>query len=132
MYRKIRIGLGKWTDEDEEAFWILETDASWMSDPEKAEKVSKLELFPLKMAYYSNDPEKYGKDTDGKDIYVNTPTLGKQAIFPWFKYHASSEVGMDIYNRMNKKGSELDFISFDSAVKVGAPQYQTSLYKKGV
>ena len=127
MYRKVRIGLGKWTDEDEEAFWILETDASWMSDPEKAEKVSKLELFPLKMAYYSNDPEEYGKG-----VYVNTPTLGKQAIFPWFKYHASSQVGMDIYNRMNKKGSELDFISFDSAVKVGAPQYQTSLYKKGV
>jgi hypothetical protein len=72
MYRKLRIGLGKWTDEDEEAFWILETDASWMSDPEKSAKVQKLELFPLKMAYYSNDPEEYSKG----DMF-NTPTLGK-------------------------------------------------------
>jgi hypothetical protein len=29
---------------------------------------------------------------------------------------------MQLYNRMNKKGSEIDFLSFDSAVKVGAPQ----------
>jgi len=125
MYRKVRIGLGKWTDEDEEAYWILEKDSSWMTDPEKAEKVSKLELFPLKMAYYSNDPEQYGK------LSFNTPTLGKQAIFPWFKFAAESEVGRQIYNRMNKKGSEIDFLSFDSAVKVGAPQNQVSPYKKG-
>lgn len=127
MYRKLRIGLGKWTDEDEEAFWILETDASWMSDPEKSAKVQKLELFPLKMAYYSNDPEEYSKG----DMF-NTPTLGKQAIFPWFKYQASSEVGMQLYNRMNKNGSEIDFLSFDSAVKVGAPQEQLSVYQKGI
>jgi sulfatase maturation enzyme AslB (radical SAM superfamily) len=48
LYRKIRIGLGEWSidpDEtgysDEIAYEILETDASWMSDPKKAEIVSK-------------------------------------------------------------------------------------------
>jgi hypothetical protein len=43
------MNLGNWTTEpdesgysDEEAYNILETDGSWMNDPEKARKVSKL------------------------------------------------------------------------------------------
>jgi hypothetical protein len=43
------MNLGNWTTEpdesgysDEEAYKILEADGSWMNDPEKARKVSKL------------------------------------------------------------------------------------------
>ena len=31
-----------------------------MNDPEKARKVSKLQLFPLKMTYFSNGPTELG------------------------------------------------------------------------
>jgi hypothetical protein len=49
IYRKIRISLGQWSttpDEngysDEAAYWLLENDPDWQSDPEKAAMVSKL------------------------------------------------------------------------------------------
>lgn len=75
MYRKIRMMLGTWsvipqkieyktytgenkttTYSDNEAFEILENDPEWMLDPEKAAKVSRLQLYPLKMSYFKNDP----------------------------------------------------------------------------
>jgi hypothetical protein len=40
MYRRIRIGLGQWSNNDEQAYMILEgkaskyKDGSWLSDPE--------------------------------------------------------------------------------------------------
>lgn len=47
LYRKIRMNLGNWTTEpdesgysDEEAYKILETDGSWMNDPEKQGKLA--------------------------------------------------------------------------------------------
>jgi len=41
LYRKIRIGLGDWSKDDERAYWILETDDKWMEDAEKAKIVRK-------------------------------------------------------------------------------------------
>jgi len=52
LYRKIRISLGQWTDDDETAYWILETSPDWMNDPELSKKVHGLQLFPLKMSYF--------------------------------------------------------------------------------
>lgn len=134
LYRKIRMSLGNWTTEpdesgysDEEAYRILETDGSWMNDPEKARKVSKLQLFPLKMTYFSNNPTELGPD-----IFQNLPVYNKMAIFPMFKYATQSTSGRQLYERMNKDGNEIDMIAFESAVKVGDNQNRYSPYNKDV
>lgn len=134
LYRKIRINLGNWTTEpdesgysDEEAYKILETDGSWMNDPEKARKVSKLQLFPLKMTYFSNSPTELGPG-----IFQNLPVYNKMAIFPMFKYATQSTSGKQLYDRMNKEGNEIDMIAFESAVKVGDNQNRYSPYNKDV
>lgn len=134
LYRKIRMNLGNWTTEpdesgysDEEAYKILETDGSWMNDPEKARKVSKLQLFPLKMTYFSNSPTELGPG-----IFQNLPVYNKMAIFPMFKYATQSTSGRQLYDRMNKEGNEIDMIAFESAVKVGDNQNRYSPYNKDV
>lgn len=134
LYRKIRMSLGNWTIEpdesgysDEEAYKILETDGSWMNDPEKARKVSKLQLFPLKMTYFSNNPTELGPG-----IFQNLPVYNKMAIFPMFKYATQSASGKQLYDRMNKEGNEIDMIAFESAVKVGDNQNRYSPYNKDV
>ena len=133
LYRKIRIGLGTWNfgDEfsdysDEMAYNILENDPDWQSDPKKAKIVSKLELYPLKMSYFQNSSQQIG------DGFINLPIYNKMAIFPAFKYMLQSDNGKAIYERMNKKGNEIDMLAFDSAVKVGANQQQYAPYKEGV
>ena len=133
LYRKIRIGLGTWNfgDEfsdysDEMAYNILENDPDWQSDPKKAKIVSKLELYPLKMSYFQNSSQQVG------DGFINLPIYNKMAIFPAFKYMLQSDNGKAIYERMNKKGNEIDMLAFDSAVKVGANQQQYAPYKEGV
>lgn len=139
LYRQIRHSLGEWSDEYEEAFQILESDDSWMTDPELAEKVSKLELYPLKMSYFDNGSTEM---SDGQ--FVNQPIYNKMAIFPVFKYLAASESGMQLYQRMNGyikqedgsykyiEGNELDMISFESAVKVGLNQNIPQLHDSGI
>lgn len=133
LYRKIRIGLGTWSfgDEfsdysDEMAYNILENDPDWQSDPKKAKIVSKLELYPLKMSYFQNASQQLG------DGFINLPIYNKMAIFPAFKYMLQSDNGKAIYERMNKKGNEIDMLAFDSAIKVGANQQQYTPYKKGI
>ena len=80
------------------------------------------------MSYYKNDPVKmFLKDkTNGKEkIYqqpYNKPVLNKQAIFPAFKFLMTSTTGQQLYRRMNRKGNEIDCVSFESAVKAGANQ----------
>lgn len=132
LYRKIRMGLGEWSTEedstgysDEKAYQILEKDGSWMHDEEKAKIVSKLELYPLKMSYFQNSPEQIG------GIYINLPIYNKMAIFPMFKYMTQSSTGKALYNRMNnsEKGC-IDMLAFDSAVKVGDVQNKYSTYDK--
>lgn len=145
MYRKIRMRLGQWsvipkkikyttyTGEiktttycDNEAFEILENDPKWMLDEEKAAKVSKLQLFPLKMTYFKNDPRNICPDYDMAYGLYN-----KMAIFPAFKYLMRSTTGKQVYDRMNRKGDELDMITFESAVKVGLGANIYSPYKDG-
>lgn len=135
LYRKIRIGMGRWSFEedetgysDEKAYQILEEDGSWMTDPEKASIVSKLQLFPLKMSYFQNDSTilSSGKDFENR---INLPIYDKMAIFPMFKYMTRSSVGRALYDRMNKSKNEIDMITFESAVKVGDNQNRFTPYK---
>ena len=131
LYRKIRIGIGRWSFEedetgysDEKAYQILEENGSWMSDPEKALIVSKLELFPLKMSYFQNNEHVISENN-----IVNLPIYDKMAIFPMFKYMTRSKTGKALYDRMNnsEKGC-IDMIAFESAVKVGDNQNKYSPY----
>lgn len=131
LYRKIRMGIGRWSVEedetgysDEKAYQILEKDGSWMSDPEKASIVSKLELFPLKMSYFQNNEYVISENN-----IVNLPIYDKMAIFPMFKYMTRSKTGKALYDRMNdsEKGC-IDMIAFESAVKVGDNQNKYSPY----
>lgn len=146
LYRKIRMMLGQWsvipvkikykdykgdTHEtlysDDEAYNIIENDPNWMIDAEKAAKVSRLQLFPLKMTYFKNDPRELNPE--------NTIAYGlynKMAIFPAFKFLFRSKTGKQIYERMNRESDPLDMITFESAVKVGLNQNIYSPYKDSV
>lgn len=135
LYRKIRIGMGRWSFEedetgysDEKAYQILEKDGSWMTDDEKAAIVSKLQLFPLKMSYFQNDSTilSSGEDFENR---INLPIYDKMAIFPMFKYMTRSSVGRALYDRMNKPKNEIDMVTFESAVKVGDNQNRFTPYK---
>ena len=130
LYRKIRIGLGQWTYDDERAYRIIESDDSgeWLADEKKYEAVRKLEIFPLKMSYFQNDPQVLYKDGN-QDKGRVVPMLNKMAVFPLFKFQATSDTGKKLYDRMNKSGNELDMISFKSAVKVGASQNGVKMSK---
>lgn len=136
LYRKIRIALGEWSFiedadgySDEAAYEILENDSTWMRDPEKAALVSKLQLKPLKMTYFMNDPKDMSYDSELNPIISNLPVYNKMAIFPLFKYAASSRTGKQLYDRMNMEGNELDMITFESAVKVGGHKNKYSPFK---
>ena len=136
LYRKIRIALGEWSFEedidgysDEAAYNILENDSEWMRDPEKATLVSKLQLKPLKMTYFMNNPKDMSYADDLTPLISNLPVYNKMAIFPLFKYAASSRTGKQLYKRMNMEGSELDMITFESAVKVGGHKNKYSPFK---
>ena len=125
MYRKIRKGLGRWSDEDEEAYQIMESDEDWMNNLELCKKVAKLEIYPLKLSYFNNDSEEL--DGEGKNV-INRPILNKQACFPFFRHMAQSNTGKKLYERMNKPDNELDMLSFESAVKVGPAQQAPFTY----
>lgn len=132
LYRKIRIGLGQWSYDDERAYRIIESDdnGDWLADEKKYEAVRKLEIFPLKMSYFQNDPQVLYKDGDQAKGRV-VPMLNKMAVFPLFKFQATSDTGRKLYNRMNKSGNELDMISFKSAVKVGPSKNGVKMSKDG-
>lgn len=144
MYRKIRMSLGQWSVipikikyknysgqiletyySDNEAFEILENDPSWIVDPEKAAKVSRLQLFPLKMSYFKNDPKTL---SSGNDLAYGV--YNKMAIFPAFRYLMRSTTGKQIYDRMNRQEDPLDMVTFESAVKVGLGDDIYSPYNK--
>ena len=125
LYRKIRISLGEWTDDDETAYWILETTPNWMNDVELSKKVHALQLYPLKMSYFQNSPYQISSGNA-----VNRPIYNKMAIFPLFKFQAASTSGSQLYERMNREGEEIDMLLFASAVKVGSNKNKASLYDK--
>lgn len=137
MYRRIRIGLGQWSNNDEQAYMILEghksehKNGSWLSDAKVYNAVRQLQLYPLKMTYFQNDPTDDGGRKENPSFEYNKPILNKMAIFPWFRFMAGNGVGAEIYKRMNKKGNELDMISFKSAVKVGASQKAAKMKEDG-
>lgn len=130
LYRKIRIELGEWSFledadgySDEKAYNILESDSEWMRDSEKAAIVARLQLKPLKMTYFMNDPLNITGNTDNP-MFSNLPVYNKMAIFPLFRYAASSVTGKQLYDRMNMEGNEIDMVTFESAVKVGGHQHK--------
>jgi hypothetical protein len=58
-----------------------------MNDPELARIVARLSLYPLKMSYFQNDNENLGTQS------TSVPAYNKMAIFPIFKYTASTPLG---------------------------------------
>ncbi|KAI5912402.1 MULTISPECIES: hypothetical protein [Pseudomonadati] len=46
--------LGEWSPEIEEAYNIMESDDSWLSDTEKYQKAIKAITRPLKMVYFGD------------------------------------------------------------------------------
>lgn len=109
---------------DEEAYNILQTNPNWIGDDELYAKVSKLQLFPLKMTYFENTNVQFSEDNN-----VIMPMYNKMAIFPVFKYLFTSKTGKQIYDRMNKEREELDMLTFESAVKVGLNAKRYAPYK---
>ena len=138
MYRMLRIQLGEWTfDEDDEgysdeiAYNAIEKDDSWMHDKDKQNLVSKFQLKPLKMTYFSNENRNmYGNNTN-INTTSNVPVYNKMAIFPMFKYACTNKTGVSLYNRMNKNGNKIDMLGFESAVKVGCNQQMYKPFAKG-
>lgn len=121
LYRKIRISLGEWSFEkdetgysDEDAYRICEANDEWMSDPEKSSLVRKFQVNALKMSYFQNSP------FNDCGMQINKAIYNKMALFPLFKMHRSTNIGRQLYDRMNLVGNEIDMIAFKSAVKVGA------------
>lgn len=139
LYRKIKKGLGEWSDNpdsdgysDEIAYQLIENntymgkkveDGAWMSDPKLYKIVKKFQTNTLKMSYFQNATEQLYKNS-----FVNLPIYNKMAIFPLFKYHRSTQIGRDLYDRMNdSKLGQLDMVAFKSAVKVGGIKNAPSL-----
>ena len=138
MYRMLRIELGEWTFDadddgysDEIAYQTIEKDDSWMHDRSKQKLVSRFQLKPLKMTYFSNENRNmYGNNND-VNTTANVPVYNKMAIFPMFKYACTNKTGVSLYNRMNKKNNEIDMLGFESAVKVGCNQQMYKPFAKG-
>lgn len=133
MYRKLRIAVGEWSfteDEtgysDEKAYRIMESDPTWMENPEKYVICRKLQLKPLKMSYFSNFATKrVGAHS------LTVPVYNKMAMFPMFEYVCRSKTGKLLYERMNRKGNEIDMFGFESSVKVGCNQKMYKPCEKG-
>lgn len=131
MYRKLRIAVGEWSFEpdpitgysDEIAYNIIEKDGSWMSDPDKYKIVNRLMLKPLKMTYFQNDITTLNSNSP-----LIVPIYDKMAMFPMFKFMCTSRTGREIYERMNRKGNEIDMFGFESSVKVGGNRDRVKLY----
>ena len=129
LYRRIRIGLGQWTGDidlnsepeegtDEWAYRILEKNDNWMKDPNLSKAIKHFEVNVLKTIYVQNDPHLIGS------VQIVLPELYKMAMFPLFKFHRSSSVGRQLYERMNNEElGRIDMLAFKSAVKVGAKKY---------
>lgn len=124
MYRDIVKMLGEWSDEIEEAFNIMESDADWLNDAELYAKSLKTLIKPLKTTYFG-----YTYDANLKHCI---PVFNKMAMFPMFKVLATGD-NREIYDRMNAIGkykglTPIDQVAFESAVKVGI-QGATDIYK---
>lgn len=122
FYKKLMKSLGEWSPEIEEAYNIMESDDSWLSDTEKYQKAIKAITQPLKMVYFG--------DHFDQTLGMNVNTFDKMALFPLFKTFAKAD-NKYLYDRMNdaSKGY-IDMVAFESAIKVGGRK-KLSFYKDG-
>ena len=101
-----------------------------MTNQELARKVLNFQLKPLKMTYFSNESTPISQNQNGALNFTNVPIYNKMAIFPMFGFACMSETGKALYDRMNKKGQEIDMLGFESAVKVGDSQNKYTPFPK--
>lgn len=122
FYERLMKSLGEWSPEIEEAYNIMESDDSWLSDTEKYQKAIKAITQPLKMVYFG--------DHFDQTLGMNVNTFDKMALFPLFKTFAKAD-NKYLYDRMNdaSKGY-IDMVAFESAIKVGGRK-KLSFYKDG-
>lgn len=122
FYKRLMKSLGEWSPEIEEAYNIMESDDSWLSDTEKYQKAIKVITQPLKMVYFG--------DHFDQTLGMNVNTFDKMALFPLFKTFAKAD-NKYLYDRMNdaSKGY-IDMVAFESAIKVGGRK-KLSFYKDG-
>ena len=122
FYKRLMKSLGEWSPEVEEAYNIMESDDSWLSDTEKYQKAIKAITQPLKMVYFG--------DHFDQTLGMNVNTFDKMALFPLFKTFAKAD-NKYLYDRMNdaSKGY-IDMVAFESAIKVGGRK-KLSFYKDG-
>lgn len=122
FYKRLMKSLGEWSPEIEEAYNIMESDDSWLSDTEKYQKAIKAITQPLKMVYFG--------DHFDQTLGMNVNTFDKMALFPLFKTLAKAD-NKYLYDRMNdaSKGY-IDMVAFESAIKVGGRK-KLSFYKDG-
>lgn len=122
FYKRLMKSLGEWSPEIEEAYNIMESDDSWLSDTEKYQKAIKAITQPLKMVYFG--------DHFVQTLGMNVNTFDKMALFPLFKTFAKAD-NKYLYDRMNdaSKGY-IDMVAFESAIKVGGRK-KLSFYKDG-
>lgn len=122
FYKRLMKSLGEWSPEIEEAYNIMESDDSWLSDAEKYQKAIKAITQPLKMVYFG--------DHFDQTLGMNVNTFDKMALFPLFKTFAKAD-NKYLYDRMNdaSKGY-IDMVAFESAIKVGGRK-KLSFYKDG-
>lgn len=122
FYKRLMKSLGEWSLEIEEAYNIMESDDSWLSDTEKYQKAIKAITQPLKMVYFG--------DHFDQTLGMNVNTFDKMALFPLFKTFAKAD-NKYLYDRMNdaSKGY-IDMVAFESAIKVGGRK-KLSFYKDG-
>lgn len=122
FYKRLMKSLGEWSPEIEEAYNIMESDDSWLSDTEKYQKAIKAITQPLKIVYFG--------DHFDQTLGMNVNTFDKMALFPLFKTFAKAD-NKYLYDRMNdaSKGY-IDMVAFESAIKVGGRK-KLSFYKDG-
>lgn len=122
FYKRLMKSLGEWSPEIEEAYNIMQSDDSWLSDTEKYQKAIKAITQPLKMVYFG--------DHFDQTLGMNVNTFDKMALFPLFKTFAKAD-NKYLYDRMNdaSKGY-IDMVAFESAIKVGGRK-KLSFYKDG-
>lgn len=122
FYKRLMKSLGEWSPEIEEAYNIMESDDSWLSDTEKYQKAIKAITQPLKMVYFG--------DHFDQTLGMSVNTFDKMALFPLFKTFAKAD-NKYLYDRMNdaSKGY-IDMVAFESAIKVGGRK-KLSFYKDG-
>ena len=122
FYKRLMKSLGEWSPEIEEAYNIMESDDSWLSDTEKYQKAIKAITQPLKMVYFG--------DHFDQTLGMNVNTFDKMALFPLFKTFAKAD-NKYLYDRMNDAGKGyIDMVAFESAIKVGGRK-KLSFYKDG-